>query len=107
MTDLRHRRWPCLQSRHRTVLETFPEFFPMAIAIRQIHPVFLGEVSGVDLRGPLSRDDVSAIEAGMDRYAVLVFHDQNISDDQQIAFTRNFGEIEDAAGGNVTKPDQK
>jgi alpha-ketoglutarate-dependent 2,4-dichlorophenoxyacetate dioxygenase len=79
----------------------------MAIAIRQINPVFLGEVSGVDLRAPLSRADVSAIEAGMDRYAVLVFHDQNISDDQQIAFTRNFGEIEDAAGGNVTKPDQK
>ena len=30
----------------------------------------------------------------MDRYAVLVFHDQDITDEQQIAFTRNFGEIE-------------
>src|SRR3954466_14710935 len=79
----------------------------MAIAIRQIHPVFVGEVSGVDLRAPLSRSDVEAVEAGMDRYAVLVFHDQNISDEQQIAFSRNFGEIENWAGGNGTKPDGK
>src|ERR1051326_169877 len=79
----------------------------MAVSIRQIHPVFVGEVSGVDLRRPLSREDVAAIEAGMDRYAVLVFHDQNITDAQQIAFSRNFGEIENSAGGNVTRPEQK
>ena len=78
----------------------------MALSIRQIHPVFVGEVSGVNLRLPLSRDEATAIEAGMDRYAVLVFHDQNITDDQQIAFTRNFGKIENSAGGNVTKPEE-
>jgi len=79
----------------------------MAVSIRQIHPVFVGEVSGVDLRRPLSREEVAAIEAGMDCYAVLVFHDQDITDAQQIAFTRNFGEIENSAGGNVTKANQK
>jgi alpha-ketoglutarate-dependent 2,4-dichlorophenoxyacetate dioxygenase len=79
----------------------------MAVSIRQIHPVFIGEVSGVDLRRDLSREEVGAIEAGMDRYAVLVFHGQDITDEQQIAFSRNFGEIENSAGGNVTKPDQK
>jgi alpha-ketoglutarate-dependent 2,4-dichlorophenoxyacetate dioxygenase len=79
----------------------------MAVSIRQIHPVFVGEVSGVDLRRPLTRDAVAAIEAGMDRYAVLVFHDQDITDEQQIAFSRNFGEIENSAGGNVTKPHEK
>jgi alpha-ketoglutarate-dependent 2,4-dichlorophenoxyacetate dioxygenase len=79
----------------------------MAVSIRQIHPVFVGEVSGIDLKKPLSRDDIAAIEAGMDRHAVLVFHDQNITDEQQIAFSRNFGEIENSAGGNVTKPDEK
>jgi alpha-ketoglutarate-dependent 2,4-dichlorophenoxyacetate dioxygenase len=79
----------------------------MAVSIRQIHPVFVGEVSGVDLTRPLSRADIAAIEAGMDRYAVLVFRDQNITDEQQIAFTRNFGEIENSAGGNVTKPHEK
>ena len=79
----------------------------MAVSIRQIHPVFVGEVSGVDRRRPLSRAEAAAIEAGMDRYAVLVFHDQNITDEQQIAFTRNFGEIENSAGGNVTMPLEK
>jgi alpha-ketoglutarate-dependent 2,4-dichlorophenoxyacetate dioxygenase len=79
----------------------------MTIAIRQIHPVFVGEVSGVDISGPLSRDEVAAIEAGMDRYAVLVFHDQKLTDDQQMTFSRNFGPLEDARGGNVTKPEDK
>ena len=79
----------------------------MAVSIRQIHPVFIGEVSGVDLRQPLTQDEVAAIEGGMDRYAVLVFHDQNITDEQQVAFSRNFGEIENSAGGNVTKPHEK
>jgi alpha-ketoglutarate-dependent 2,4-dichlorophenoxyacetate dioxygenase len=79
----------------------------MAISIRQVHPVFVGEVSGVDLREPLSRAEVEVIEAGMDRFAVLVFHGQQITDEQQIAFSRNFGEIENSAGGNVTKPHEK
>src|SRR5437763_865656 len=74
------------------------------LSIRQVHPVFVGEVSGVDLRQPLTREEAAAIDAGMDRYAVLVFRDQNISDDQQIAFTKNFGEIEGTSGGNITKP---
>ena len=79
----------------------------MAFSIRQIHPVFVGEVSGVDLRRPLTSDEAAAVDAGMDRYAVLVFHGQDIGDEQQIAFSRNFGEIENSAGGNVTKPHEK
>jgi alpha-ketoglutarate-dependent 2,4-dichlorophenoxyacetate dioxygenase len=46
--------------------------------------------------------DAAAIEAGMDRYAVLLFCDQRITDEEQKAFTRNFGKIEDARGGNIT-----
>jgi alpha-ketoglutarate-dependent 2,4-dichlorophenoxyacetate dioxygenase len=79
----------------------------MPVSIRQIHPVFVGEVSGVDLTRPLSREEVAALEAGMDQYAVLVFHDQRIDNDQQMAFTRNFGAIENERGGNITRPDQR
>jgi alpha-ketoglutarate-dependent 2,4-dichlorophenoxyacetate dioxygenase len=79
----------------------------MSVSLRQIHPVFVGEVSGIDLSRALSREEVAAIEAGMDRYAVLVFHDQKITDEQQMAFSRNFGALEDARGGNITKPDDK
>ena len=78
----------------------------MAITIHAIRPDFAGEVAGVDLRTPISKQDVAAIEAGMDRYAVLVFRDQRISDDEQMAFTKNFGGIEHAQGGNITKDDE-
>ena len=73
------------------------------MTIRQIQPEFAGEVSGIDIAQPISPDDVAAIEAGMDRYAVLVFREQNITDEQQMVFSRNFGAIENARGGNVTK----
>jgi len=66
----------------------------MAVSIQQIHPVFAGEVTGIDCSKPLSDEDVAAIEAGMDRYAVLVFRGQPLSDEQQITFTRHFGELE-------------
>lgn len=67
---------------------------------------FVGEVSGIDLTRPLTREEVAAIETGMDRYGVLVFHDQHISDEQQVAFSENFGPLE-AAVANVTKPQDR
>ncbi len=79
----------------------------MSISIRQLHPHFAGEVEGVDLRKPLGAAEVAAIEGGMDRYAILIFRDQRITDEQQVAFSKNFGEIEPAVGGNLTKDDEK
>ena len=69
-------------------------------------PAFFGEVSGIDLRQPVPRDAVAAIEAGMDRFAVLVFHDQRIDDEQQLAFTRNFGPLE-MATGDIRQTDRR
>jgi len=79
----------------------------MPITIRQIHPVFVGEVSGIDTAKAVTREDAQVIDAGMARYAVLVFRDQKLTDEQQMAFTRNFGTIEDARGGNITKPQDR
>ena len=76
----------------------------MAMAIRPLHPTIGGEVTGIDVSKPLSKLEVAAIEAGMDKHAVLVFPDQNLTDDEQKAFTRNFGAIENDRGGNITKP---
>jgi alpha-ketoglutarate-dependent 2,4-dichlorophenoxyacetate dioxygenase len=76
----------------------------MTISIRQIHPVFAGEVTGADLTRPMTEAERAAIDAGMDRYAVLVFRNQDITDDQQMAFTLNFGALEGSRGGNITKP---
>ena len=75
----------------------------MNVSIRQIHPSFVGEVDGIDVREPLAPENLAAIEEGMDRYAVLIFHDQAVTDEQQIAFTRNFGTIERAISNSITK----
>ena len=58
----------------------------MPVQIKQLHRHFAGEVSGVDLSKSLTPQEAADIEAGMDRYAVLVFHGQDITDDQQMAF---------------------
>jgi alpha-ketoglutarate-dependent 2,4-dichlorophenoxyacetate dioxygenase len=75
----------------------------MPIAIRQLQKHFVGEVSGLDLRQPLTPDEAREVEAAMDKYAVLVFHGQDITDEQQMAFALNFGERENPRGGNVVK----
>jgi alpha-ketoglutarate-dependent 2,4-dichlorophenoxyacetate dioxygenase len=76
----------------------------MPITIRQVGPCFAGEVEGVDMTRPLSDADAAAIHAGMDEYGVLVFHDQHIDDEQQLAFTRSLGKIEEAIGTSLRAP---
>jgi len=76
----------------------------MTVTIRQLGKHFFGEVSGVDLRQPLTPQEARDIEAGMDKYAVLLFRGQDITDAQQMAFALNFGERENPRGGNVVKP---
>ncbi len=78
----------------------------MSVITRQIGPCFAAEVEGVDMTTPLSPDDVAAVHAGMDTYAVLVFHDQKIDDEQQLAFTRSLGELERAIGTSLRAPDE-
>ena len=73
----------------------------MPVTIRQVGPCFAGEVSGIDMRKPMTAEKVAAIHAGMDKYAVLVFRDQDIDDAQQLAFTRSLGDIEHAIGTSL------
>jgi alpha-ketoglutarate-dependent 2,4-dichlorophenoxyacetate dioxygenase len=79
----------------------------MAVSIRQVGRTFVGEVDAFDLRKPLSPSEVAAVEAGMDRYAVLVLHDQNITDAQQLAFSKNFCQIESARNSNETNDNER
>jgi len=52
------------------------------------------EIRGVDLAQPLDEAEFAAIEAAYDRYGVIFFRDQRITPQQQVAFTRRFGDIE-------------
>jgi alpha-ketoglutarate-dependent 2,4-dichlorophenoxyacetate dioxygenase len=66
----------------------------MPVTVKQLHPLFVGEITGVDLREPLGQDSVAAIQSASDRLGVLVFPGQIITDTQQQAFSRNFGDLE-------------
>ena len=60
-----------------------------------LHPVIGAQCEGVDLGQPLTAEQAAEIDAGMDRYAVLVFRrGVPLTTEQQIAFTRNFGDLE-------------
>jgi alpha-ketoglutarate-dependent 2,4-dichlorophenoxyacetate dioxygenase len=74
--------------------------------MRQVGPCFAAEVDGIDMRKPLSPDEVTAVHDGMNEYAVLVFHDQDIDDDQQLAFTRSLGELEHSTGASLRAPEE-
>jgi alpha-ketoglutarate-dependent 2,4-dichlorophenoxyacetate dioxygenase len=66
----------------------------MQLSIKQLHPLFVGEVSGVDVGKSIGAEVLAALKAAIDRYAVLVFRDQDLDDERQMAFARNFGELE-------------
>src|ERR1700744_5218788 len=80
----------------------------MALSFRQLATTFAAEVDGFDCSKPLDADTVAAIEAGMDEYAVLVFRDQDLSDDAQVVFTRHFGELESYnTPGHIRRRDEQ
>ena len=70
----------------------------MSVSICPLHPVFVGEVAGVDCRRPLGREEVAAIDAGMDEYAVLVFRDQPFADDCASVGSADTGDHPDRLG---------
>lgn len=79
----------------------------MPLTIKQLGPNgFAGEVSGLDLTQPLGAEDIAAIHAGMDAWAVLVFHDQRFTDGQQLAFTQSLGPIEHDFATSLRGPDR-
>jgi len=61
----------------------------MALEFRPLHPLFAAEATGVDLRRA-GAAELEALRAGMDRYAVLVFHGQPLSGAEQLEFARRF-----------------
>ena len=69
----------------------------MSITVTPAHPDFVAEIAGVDTARPLGAADRQAIEDAIDRYAVVVFREQRLDDDTQVAFARNFGPIASSA----------
>jgi alpha-ketoglutarate-dependent 2,4-dichlorophenoxyacetate dioxygenase len=80
----------------------------MPMTVSPIPGAFAGQVIGVDCAVPLTGADVGGIDAAMELYAVLIFRGQPLTDEQQLAFTRQFGEIERyETPGHVRKREQE
>ena len=66
----------------------------MSIDISALSPAFAAEIGGVDLACPLDPATVDGIWSAIDRYAVVIFRDQRLTDAQLRDFAARFGPLE-------------
>jgi alpha-ketoglutarate-dependent 2,4-dichlorophenoxyacetate dioxygenase len=66
----------------------------MAITVCPVTPSFAAEIGDVDLSAPLAPSDLQDIKNAFATYAVLIFPDQHLSQDQHLDFARHFGPLE-------------
>ncbi len=66
----------------------------MGVLVASVRGEFVARVSGLDLSKPLDDGAFGQVRDAFHHYAVLVFPEQRISDDQQIAFSERFGPLE-------------
>ncbi len=66
----------------------------MPITVYPLTSSFAAEVGDADLSRPLEPEDIAAIKQAFWKYAVLVFPDQELSEQQHIDFAKYFGPIE-------------
>src|SRR5260221_443615 len=62
--------------------------------VAPLGPVMGAAVHGVDLSAPLPAPQREAVQRAFDRHLLLVFPSQRIDEPQQIAFSRQFGELQ-------------
>ncbi|MEM7406452.1 MAG: TauD/TfdA family dioxygenase [Pseudomonadota bacterium] len=75
----------------------------MTIELHSLGPGIGAEARGVDASAALGPKMVDALEAAMDRYAVLVLRGQRLTDEQQLRFTRYFGDLQEGANTTVSR----
>ncbi len=66
----------------------------MEMTLLPLEEHIAAEVRGVDVGFPHAEETFAELRRALYRYSVLVFHDQDISDEQQVAFTRGFGRLQ-------------
>jgi taurine dioxygenase len=69
--------------------DTFGRF-----AVSPLTPRIGAEIQGVDLGGDLPDETIAEVRRALLTYKVIFFRDQDISQEQHIAFARRFGELE-------------
>lgn len=62
--------------------------------ITPLHPCFGARIDGIDLAQPLDDAIFQQVHDAFQEHSVLVFPDQRLPDEQQMAFSRRFGPLE-------------
>jgi alpha-ketoglutarate-dependent 2,4-dichlorophenoxyacetate dioxygenase len=70
----------------------------MTVTVFPVTPNFAAEVGDIDLSQPIGPSDYRAIEDAFAKYAVLIFPDQHLSQDQHLEFARHFGPLDVSIG---------
>src|ERR1041384_6595757 len=65
----------------------------MPVTVEPLTPAVGAKISGVDL-AQLSDAEFAPIEHAWNRYGALLFRDQKLTDDDLLAFSRRFGELD-------------
>ena len=66
----------------------------MGILVTPVQGDFVARLTGLDLSKPLDDGDFGQVRDAFNRYAVVVFPEQPLTDDEQIAFSERFGPLE-------------
>jgi alpha-ketoglutarate-dependent 2,4-dichlorophenoxyacetate dioxygenase len=73
----------------------------MDMTVAELHPLFAAELSGIDVSTPLSAPQIQGIRDALLKYAVVVFRNQTLTDEQQVAFAKQFGVPESAVASTL------
>jgi len=65
------------------------------IRVTPLAPVLGAEIAGVDLRDPLDAPTLAEVERALHEFKVIFFRGQDVTMEQQAAFARGFGELEE------------
>ena len=66
----------------------------MALKIRKLEKHIGAEVQGVDITSPIDVETFEQLRGALCEYGVLVFHNQDITDEQHVRFSEGFGPLE-------------
>lgn len=84
LSELEDQRW----------VEKNPAPHPGLLTLQHLSPSIGSVVSGVDLSKPATPELVAALRHALLLRKVLFFHDQELSTEELLSFSRNFGELE-------------
>ncbi len=72
----------------------------MTLTITPLTPVFGARITGADIANPLDEGDFTEIRMALDTYSILIFPNQPMDDEQQIAFSERFGPLQWTGSAN-------